>query len=316
MEFYIPRCGTVLTWVFLFLIGLFTGVVAFGVALGVSGIFMARASVVFWMVGEPASARVSALYVAFNLGCALVAGALVLLVSEAAAGSGIPNVYAYLNGVDVPDFLTLKTAIAKIPGSILTVAGGLAIGKEGPLLHIGSIIAHFLGQTSLFRRLKQAKEKEPFMADLHMRDLVACGAAAGLAAGFKAPIGGVLFALEMSTRWRTELTWRCLFACAVTAWVVRSMTALCNRFGDCGFLNWGSLLFFKVTFDSPYSQVPLVVVLGICGGFLGCMFTTINTYIGSRRSRFRHNRWLRIQEVAVISVGREFLLCSLQPEHL
>lgn len=300
-----------LTWVFLFLIGLLTGLVAFAVALGVSGIFMARASVVFWMVGEPESTRISALYVLFNLACAVAAGSLVLLVSEAAAGSGIPNVYAYLNGVDVPDFLTLRTAIAKIPGSILTVAGGLAIGKEGPLLHIGSIIAHFLGQTSLFRRLKQAKEKEPFMADLKMRDLVACGAAAGLAAGFKAPIGGVLFALEMSTRWRTELTWRCLFACAVTAWVVRSLTALCKTFGHCGFLNWGSLLFFKVTFDTPYSQLPMVVVLGICGGFLGCMFTTINTYIGSRRSRFRHNRWLRIQEVAVISIVTSTLALTL-----
>lgn len=53
---------------------------------------------------------------------------------------------AYLNGVDVPRIFFLETLLAKLAGSVGAVAGGLAIGKEGPFVHAGACIAAILSQ--------------------------------------------------------------------------------------------------------------------------------------------------------------------------
>lgn len=59
---------------------------------------------------------------------------------------------AYLNGVDVPYIFHLNTLVAKVLGAIGSVAGGLAIGKEGPFVHAGAAIAAIVSQVSLFSR--------------------------------------------------------------------------------------------------------------------------------------------------------------------
>jgi len=46
-----------------------------------------------------------------------------------AAGSGIPNVKCYLNGIQMPGLMSLKTLVAKAGGIVLSVSGGLACGK-------------------------------------------------------------------------------------------------------------------------------------------------------------------------------------------
>lgn len=53
---------------------------------------------------------------------------------------------AYLNGIDVPGIFLFKTLIGKIVGSIGAVAGGLAIGKEGPFVHAGAAVGALLCQ--------------------------------------------------------------------------------------------------------------------------------------------------------------------------
>jgi hypothetical protein len=57
-----------------------------------------------------------------------------------------PSSQAFLNGVDVPGIFLLRTLVAKLVGAIGSVAGGLAIGKEGPFVHAGAGIASLLGQ--------------------------------------------------------------------------------------------------------------------------------------------------------------------------
>lgn len=55
-----------------------------------------------------------------------------------ASGSGVAELIGYVNGVNYPLTIDIKTLITKIFGVVLAVAGTLAIGKEGPLAHIGA----------------------------------------------------------------------------------------------------------------------------------------------------------------------------------
>lgn len=75
------------------------------------------------------------------------------------------------------------------------------MGKEGPLVHVGSCIASLLGQGGSVRYGLTWKWLRYLKNDRDRRDLVTCGAAAGVAAAFRAPVGGVLFALEEVTSW-------------------------------------------------------------------------------------------------------------------
>jgi chloride channel 7 len=65
--------------------------------------------------------------------CLLVALActLVLYVSSSSAGSGIPLIKSFLNGIHIPGVVTFKTLLSKSVGVACSVSGGLAVGKEG-----------------------------------------------------------------------------------------------------------------------------------------------------------------------------------------
>lgn len=143
-------------------------------------------------------------FTAFNLLLAFLASLSLFLISPAAAGSGIPDVKAYLNGVEHPafrNFFTFRTFVAKVIGSALAVGSSMILGKEGPMLHAGSILAVMLGSSNWFKRkMDAASHWGTYTYNRDLRDLVACGAACGVCTAFRAPVGGVLFAMEMSTR--------------------------------------------------------------------------------------------------------------------
>lgn len=63
-----------------------------------------------------------------------------------AGGSGIPEIKCYLNGIKIPHVVRVKTLIAKVLGIFFSVSSGLAVGKEGPMVHTGSIVAAGLSQ--------------------------------------------------------------------------------------------------------------------------------------------------------------------------
>ena len=57
-----------------------------------------------------------------------------------ATGSGVPELMAYLNGVQVPGFVKESTLLTKVFGVVLAVSGKLCVGKEGPLAHVGAAV--------------------------------------------------------------------------------------------------------------------------------------------------------------------------------
>ncbi|KAM0062672.1 putative chloride channel, voltage gated, chloride channel, core [Helianthus debilis subsp. tardiflorus] len=105
-----------------------------------------------------------------------------------AAGSGIPEVKAYLNGVDAHSMHPLCKGV--FFGSIFGVAAGFVVGKEGPMVHMGACIANLLGQGASTKYHLTWTWLRYFKNDRDSRDLITCGAAAGVAAAFRSPVGG------------------------------------------------------------------------------------------------------------------------------
>jgi chloride channel 7 len=98
-----------------------------------------------------------------------IAAFFVVFVEPAAAGSGIPEAKAYLNGSNIPRYLSLKALFAKAVGVSFAVAGGLCVGKEGPLVHVGSAFAANLSHGSLrvssvFLKLRNDPDKRDFVS--------------------------------------------------------------------------------------------------------------------------------------------------------
>lgn len=112
----------------------------------------------------------------------LVVGLVVSFFASEAKGHGVPEVIQAiaLRGGRIRK----RVAAAKIFASAVTIGSGGSVGREGPMVQIGSSIGSSVGQ--LFK-----------IPSVHMRTMVGCGAAAGIAATFNAPIAGVLFALEI-----------------------------------------------------------------------------------------------------------------------
>ena len=112
----------------------------------------------------------------------LLVGPIIAYLAPETRGSGVPEVMeaAALKG----GVLRARVVVLKALAAALTIGSGGSAGREGPIIHIGSALGSVLGQViSVNPR--------------HMRTFVACGAAAGIAATFNAPIAGALFAVEV-----------------------------------------------------------------------------------------------------------------------
>ena len=216
---------------------------------------------------------VSILYSAYPIfvGFAMVlAGTAALLTTwaPAAAGSGIPQVKAELNGVRVPGALSAQTLAVKLIGVTLVVASGLPCGREGPMVQVGagvaSLVLHTQNKILAATCFKSARTEGRLLdEDLDTRDFVSMGAAAGVAAAFDAPIGGVLFALEeVSTHWSSKLTWLAFFGALVAALTTQSLRTDWGGAGEIKdeglFVVWGSAS------DARYGvhELPIFVLIG------------------------------------------------------
>ncbi len=112
----------------------------------------------------------------------LIVGPLTYFFAREAKGHGVPEVMAAVavrGGKIRP-----RVVVVKALASAICIGSGGSVGREGPIVQIGSAIGSTIGQA-----LKVSPRR--------IKAMVACGAAGGIAATFNAPIGGVLFALEI-----------------------------------------------------------------------------------------------------------------------
>eukprot|EP00092_Neocalanus_flemingeri_P026252 GFUD01028453.1.p1 GENE.GFUD01028453.1~~GFUD01028453.1.p1 ORF type:complete len:759 (+),score=230.31 GFUD01028453.1:82-2358(+) len=227
---------------------------------------------------------------------------LVAYIEPVAGGSGIPQIKCYLNGVKVPRVVRIKTLICKAVGVTLSVLGGLAVGKEGPMIHSGAVIAAGISQGKSTSLNIDTKSLPFFRQDREKRDFVSGGAAAGVAAAFGSPVGGVLFALEEGASfWNQSLTWRIFFG-SMTSFFTLNMVLSVFK-GIPGQLSNGGLLNFGQFDDAKYEvwELPLFVLMGIIGGVLGALYNHINFKLTVFRMRYITSPALKMLEVMIVA---------------
>ena len=67
-------------------------------------------------------------------------------IEPVAGGSGVPEIKCYMNGIDLPRIVDFKTLVCRVVGVTFSVASGLPVGKEGPMIHSGSVVAAVISQ--------------------------------------------------------------------------------------------------------------------------------------------------------------------------
>lgn len=196
---------------------------------------------------------------------------LVNRLAPAARGSGIPQVMA---GIELSSptlhghtryLLSMKVAIVKVLSSTVLLLGGGLIGREGPTIQISAAIFRAIN------RLQPANWPQ-----LSRQIALVTGGAAGLAAAFNTPLGGIVFVVEELTQ--THIT---RFRTAVfTAVIIAGMTAQAVL-GPYLYLG-----FPKVTSSSGWFLGVVVVVAIICG-LAGAIFAKVLLLLNNYRRRFR-----------------------------
>lgn len=166
----------------------------------------------------------------------------------------------------VPGIVRLRTLLCKVFGVLFSVAGGLFVGKEGPMIHSGAVVGAGLPQFQSISLRKIQFNFPYFRSDRDKRDFVSAGAAAGVAAAFGAPIGGTLFSLEEgSSFWNQGLTWKVLF-CSMSATFTLNFFRSGIQFGSWGSFQLPGLLNFG---EFKSLREPLGVLGNHCGGVHG-----------------------------------------------
>lgn len=201
----------------------------------------------------------------------LAAWLLVIRLAPAARGSGIPQVMA---GIELSNpvthnrtayLLSARVAIVKLISSVVLLLGGGVIGREGPTIQISAAIFRSIN------RLQPAGWPQ-----LSRQIALVTGGAAGLAAAFNTPLGGIVFVVEELTQ--THIT---RFRTAVfTAVIIAGMTAQAIL-GPYLYLG-----FPKVTVSTGWFLGIVVLAAMLCG-LAGALFAKTLLWINGYRRRFR-----------------------------
>ncbi|CAJ0581660.1 unnamed protein product, partial [Mesorhabditis spiculigera] len=189
------------------------------------------------------------------------------IVSEKAVGSGIPEVKVIMHGFKMEGYLTFRTLIAKMVGLTLAMGGGLPIGKEGPFVHIGAIVATLLSKVTA-----SCQYSAFFSNEGREMEMLSTGCAVGIACTFSAPIGAVLYAIESTSKYfAVKNYWRSFLAATCSAIVFRFANFFVTAEQS------GTITaFYQTRFPTEafmIEELPVFAILGLLLGILAALFT-------------------------------------------
>lgn len=165
-----------------------------------------------------------------------------------ASGSGIPQVSGEIKGHLSPSWWRVITA--KLIGGTLSILGGLSLGREGPSIQLGAMAAKGVAKITKADKTTQLR-------------MISCGAGAGLAAAFNAPLSGILFVLE-----EIEHTFDKSILCMGIVATVTADYISKIFFGQ-------STIFAYETHNFPLRYYWLLIIMGVVLGFAGVGYNKI-----------------------------------------
>ncbi|KAJ3330742.1 glycerol ethanol, ferric requiring protein [Blyttiomyces sp. JEL0837] len=206
------------------------------------------------------------------------------LFAPQAAGSGTAEVKTILGGFNIRNFLGFQTLVAKFVALPLTVASGLAVGKEGPMIHLACCVGN------LFPRLFPKYWRN----EARKREILSASAAAGVAVAFGAPIGGVLFSLEELSSFFPSKTMLRSFFCALVSCVVLQFI---DPFR-------GKRVLFSVSYSRDWHLFETIffIILGVFGGLTGALVIRMHIWVGKLKILRRLKMFPLYEVLAVASV--------------
>jgi CIC family chloride channel protein len=199
---------------------------------------------------------------------ALLTGFLLSRYFPNARGSGIPQTKAALFLRD--GFISFRTVLGKFLCSSVSLASGIALGREGPSVQVGAGLASVLG-----RRLGLGRN--------NIRQLIPVGASAALAAAFNTPVAAVLFSLEEVMGDLHAPVLGSIVLSSATSWIVLHLLL-------------GDEPLFHVPAYQLVSPVEFITyaVLGLVGGVMSVSFVKLLLYIRKRFMEFpKWSGWLQ-----------------------
>ncbi len=226
--------------------------------------------------------------------CFLIAWWVVKKFAPYARGSGIPQVMAAIELANPRDdkkvtkLLSIKVFIVKIISSFLMILGGGLIGKEGPTIQIAGTV---------FRKINEWLPA--WWPKISKRNMIMTGAAAGLAAAFNTPLGGIVFAVEELTKTHISYFKTALF----TAVIVAGLTAQA-LLGPYLYLGYPD-----VSHLSKYIFLPVIIV-AVVSGLSGSAMSKIILLIfkWKKNFKFQYQHFLYVLSCAIIIASIAFFL--------
>uniref|UniRef100_A0A4W6DNC3 Chloride channel protein 2 n=1 Tax=Lates calcarifer TaxID=8187 RepID=A0A4W6DNC3_LATCA len=266
-KFLISRVGE--DWIFLILLGLLMALVSWVMDYAIA--FCQEAQK--WMYGGLDSNMLLQYiaWVTYPVVLITFSAGFTQILAPQAVGSGIPEMKTILRGVVLKEYLTFKTFVAKVIGLTCALGSGMPLGKEGPFVHVASLCAALLSKfmAALFGGI--------YMNELRNTEMLSAACAVGVGCCFAAPIGGVLFSIEVtSTFFAVRNYWRGFFAATFSAFIFRVL-AVWNQEEETI-----TALFktrFRLDFPFDLQELPAFAILGIACGFGGALFVYLNRLI-------------------------------------
>jgi len=192
-------------------------------------------------------------------------------VAPAAAGSGIPEMKTILRSPSVhKEFVKLPVLVAKLLGLVLALGSRLPVGKEGPFVHVSCITTIMLCRLQNFALGKKVEESR-------VTELLSAACAVGVSCCFAAPIGGVLFSIEVtSTYFAVRDYWRAFFGSVMAALVFRVSAVFWK---DEETLTALFRTNFRVDFPFDVMEILAFVIIGVIAGLAAANFVIFHKYL-------------------------------------
>jgi H+/Cl- antiporter ClcA len=206
-------------------------------------------------------------------------------------GSGIPQVMASVElssdkqDEKIKKLLSLRIILVKIISSMLMAFGGGAVGKEGPIIHIAG---------SVFKTVNNLLPA--WWPKVSKKNMIMTGAAAGLAAAFNTPLGGIVFAVEELTKVHLNNFKTSIF----TAVIIAGLTVQ-SLLGS--YLYLGFPVVTSLSSSILFGVILVAILSGLMGGGMGKIIWMIFKWKSTFKKDYYNYAFLLFGSLAIVSLA-------------